>query len=57
VKILWIFAPTVLGRSTWRDAGGKSSSAAVYDGKLYVTASPGVQEQIKDFLALMRKKD
>ncbi len=45
------------GRDTWKGAGGKSSTVAYYNGKLYITASPAVHEQVRSLLALMRKKD
>jgi hypothetical protein len=48
---------TTCGRDTWRDRGGKTSSVAAFDGKLYVTTNAIVQQQVEQLLALMRKKD
>jgi hypothetical protein len=46
---------TSCGRDTWRDRGGKSSSVAFFQGKLYITANSAVQEQVEKLLAMMRK--
>jgi len=43
------------GRDTWRDHGGKTSSVAFFEGRLYVTTKPAVHEQIERLLAMMRK--
>jgi hypothetical protein len=43
------------GRDTWRDRGGKTSSIAYFDGKLYITTKLAVHDQIEHLLALMRK--
>ena len=45
---------TTTGRDTWRDRGGKSSSVAYFEGSLYVTALPGVHDQIAELLRVMR---
>jgi hypothetical protein len=47
---------TTCGRDTWRGLGGKSSSIAAFEGKIFVTANGAVQQQIERLLALMRKK-
>jgi hypothetical protein len=47
---------TNCGRGTWREDGGTECSAAYFDGRLYVTAPPGVHEEIDHLLKLMRKK-
>jgi hypothetical protein len=44
------------GRGTWRDDGGTACSGAYFDGRLYITAPPGVHEEIDHLLQLMRKK-
>lgn len=44
------------GRDTWRGNGGKSSSIAAFEGKIFVTTNSAVHQQIEQLLALMRKK-
>jgi hypothetical protein len=44
------------GRETWRGHGGKTSTIAFFDGKLYVTTKPPVHDQIENLLKLMRQK-
>ncbi|HVX84940.1 MAG TPA: hypothetical protein VH253_09000 [Phycisphaerae bacterium] len=47
---------TTCGRGTWVEAGGTQSSAAIFDGRLYVKAPNGVHEEIEHLLGLMHKK-
>jgi hypothetical protein len=44
------------GRDTWRGQGGKTSTIAFFDGKLYITTKPPVHDQIENLLKLMRQK-
>ena len=48
---------TTCGRDTWRDQGGRTSSLAAFDGRLYITTNPAVHEQIAHLLKLMRSPD
>jgi hypothetical protein len=43
------------GRDTWRDRGGRTSSIAYFEGKLYITTRPAIHDQIERLLTLMRK--
>jgi hypothetical protein len=43
------------GRDTWRGQGGRTSSAAYFNNKLYVTTTPAVHEQVERLLGVMRK--
>jgi hypothetical protein len=47
---------TNCGRQTWRGQGGKTSTIAFFDGKLYVTTKPPVHDQIENLLKLIRQK-
>jgi hypothetical protein len=55
VKALIVAIEANCGRDTWREMGGKTSSVAYFDGKLFITTRPSIHDQIARFLALMRK--